>query len=142
MKQAQSEARNSRVTQDKVKDFVDLDAWKLGRDFRKRVYTLTRGFPAEEKHVLTAQLRRAALSVTANIAEGFGRYSYQENLQYCRQARGSAYEARDHLTAALDAGYLSRDEWQDTDQLAQRVIQVLNGYIRSTRARQKSKGGD
>jgi four helix bundle protein len=124
-----------------VKDFTDLDAWKLARELRKMVYDLTKSFPVEEKHVLVAQLRRAALSVTANIAEGFGRYSYQENVQYCRHARGSAYEVRDHLSTALDANYLTQKEWREADELAQRVIQVLNGYIRSTQVRQKSKEG-
>ncbi len=123
-----------------LKDFTDLDAWKLARKLRANVYALTKKFPPEERHVLVSQLRRAALSVTANIAEGFGRYSYQENLQFCRQARGSAYEIRDHLTSALDAGYLARVEWQEADALAQRVIQVLNGYLRSTQVRQRTKG--
>lgn len=121
-----------------VRDFVDLDAWKLAPELRKTVYDLTKRFPPEEKHVLAAQMRRAAISVTANIAEGFGRFSYQENLQYCRQARGSAYELRDHLTTALDNGYLTRNRWRDADKLAQRVAQVLNGYIRSTRVRQRN----
>ena len=143
MSEPKLEKRNSQLGTSpgtKVKDFTDLDAWKLARELRKSVYNLTKNFPAEEKHVLVSQLRRAALSVTANIAEGFGRYSYQENLQFCRQARGSAYEIRDHLTTALDAGYLPRAGWQEADALAQRVIQVLNGYIRSTQARQKTKG--
>lgn len=131
MDEAKLEKRNSKL----VKDFTDLDAWKLGRDLRSKVYTLSKAFPREERHVLVSQLRRAALSVTANIAEGFGRYSYQENLQYCRQARGSAYEVRDHLTTALDAGYMSQESWQAADELAQRVIRVLNGYIRSTETR-------
>jgi len=118
-----------------VRDFVDLDAWKLARALRQRVYATTRQFPAEERHVLISQLRRAALSITANIAEGFGRYSYRENIQFCRQARGSAYEVRDHLTSALDAGYIQVKECEEIDAVAQRVIQVLNGYIRATQKR-------
>jgi four helix bundle protein len=120
-----------------IRDFTDLVAWKLGRELRKKVYEFTRGFPAEEKHVLGAQLRRAAISVTANLAEGYGRYSYQENMQFCRHARGSAYEVRDHLTTALDAGHISKSAWQETDELAKRVILVLNGYIRATRQMQR-----
>ena len=80
----------------------------------------------------------AALSVTANIAEGFGRYSYQENIQFCRHARGSAYELRDLLIAASDQNYISRDNHDRIDLLAQRVIQTLNGYIRATQERQRS----
>ena len=120
-----------------VLDFKDLAAWKLARDLRKQIYEISRNFPSEEKYVLLPQLRRAAISVTANVAEGFGRYSYQENTQFCRHARGSAFEVRDHLTTALDAGYLSQKEWVAADALAQRVIQVLNGYIRSTQKLQR-----
>ena len=115
-----------------VRDFTDLDVWKLGRELRKTIYAITRRFPSDEKHALTDQLRRAALSVTANVAEGFGRFSYKENVQFCRHARGSAFELRDHLTSALDAAYISSPEWKDIDTAAQRVIQVLNGYIRAT----------
>ena len=91
--------------------------------------------------MLSSQIRRAALSVTANIAEGFGRFSFQENMQFCRQARGSAFEVRDHLIATLDGGYITRQDWEKADALAQRAIQVLNGYIRSTRELQKKKAG-
>jgi len=119
-----------------IRDFTDLVAWQLGRELRKRVYEITRRFPPDEKHVLVAQLRRAAISVTANVAEGYGRFSYLENIQFCRHARGSAYEVRDHLTTALDAGHLPRTDWDEAEALAKRVIQVLNGYIRSTRERQ------
>ena len=139
------EKRNSKLvgkllTAKPVKDFTDLEAWQLARELRKRVYEISQKFPTQERAVLTNEIRRAALSVTANIAEGFGRYSFQENLQYCRQARGSAYELRDHLTTALDAGYLSQQVWQAADQFAQRVIQVINGYIRSTQARKRQQG--
>lgn len=145
MEKTKLEKRNSKLVAGEsraigtIKDFTDLEAWQLARQLRKRVYELSKGFPSQERVVLTSQLRRAALSVTANIAEGFGRYSYQENLQYCRQARGSAYELRDHLTTACDAGYVSKEQWREIDAQAQRVIQVLNGYIRSTRARQRGR---
>ena len=99
-------------------------------------YALCTKFPADERYGLISQLRRAAVSVTANIAEGFGRFSYQENIQFCRQARGSAFEVRDHLTTAFDQGYITLDEMKAADNLAQRVIQTLNGYIRASKARQ------
>jgi len=136
------EIRNSKLAKPSpmnahpVRDFTDLDAWKLGRELRKTVYGITRRFPSEERHGLADQLRRAALSVTANVAEGFGRFSYRENIQFCRHARGSAFELRDHLTSALDAAYISSQEWKEIDAAAQRVIQVLNGYIRATQKRE------
>ena len=125
-----------------VKDFKDLTAWKLARELRRAVYEITRKFPAEEKYVLTAQMRRAAISVTANLAEGFGRFSYQENLQFCRHSRGSAAKLRDHFTTALDAGYISTDEMNRLDELTQRFVQVINGYIRATKARQQARADE
>ena len=98
------------------------------------MYKVARTLPEVEKYALATQIRRAAISVTANIAEGFGRFGYQENAQFCRQARGSVYELRDHLTTCLDQGYMSREEWQRFDLLAQRVTQILDGYLRSTLA--------
>jgi len=94
-----------------------------------------RRFPKEETYGLTSQTRRAAVSVTANIAEGFGRYSYKENIQFCRHSRASAYELRDHFTTALDAGYLSKDEFSALNQQAVAVVKLLNGYIRATKSR-------
>ena len=120
-----------------VRDFTDLQVWRLARELRKLTYNLMRGFPSEERYVLSSQLRRAAISITANIAEGFGRYSYQENIQFCRQARGSAFEVRDHLLTAFDQNYITSEQFKKADALAQRVVQTLNGYIRSTKARQK-----
>ncbi|HEX4002613.1 MAG TPA: four helix bundle protein [Candidatus Acidoferrales bacterium] len=122
-----------------MKDFTDLDAWKLARQLRQTVFAITRAFPNEERYVLTNQLWRAAMSITANIAEGFGRFSYRENIQFCRQARGSVFEVRDHLTSALDAGYLPAQTAAEIDANAQRVIQVLNGYIRATQKRDMSR---
>jgi four helix bundle protein len=122
-----------------IKDFTDLQVWQLARELRKLIYGLIRNFPSDEKFALAAQMRRAAVSITANIAEGFGRYSYQENIQYCRLARGSAFEVRDHLITALDQGYLTLEQHRDADSLSQRVIQTLNGYVRSTKMRQAER---
>ena len=119
-----------------VRDFKDLDAWKLARTLRILIYVLVKKLPLEERFALNSQLRRAVQSIGANTAEGFGRYSYQENIQFCRQARGSAYEVRDHLVTAVDAKIVPGDEYTEADILAQRVIQVLNGYIRATSKRQ------
>ncbi|MGC2891643.1 MAG: four helix bundle protein [Candidatus Acidiferrum sp.] len=122
-----------------IRDFTDLKVWQLARELRNQVYKLARKFPPEEKYGLASQMQRAAISITANIAEGFGRYSYQENIQFCRTARGSAFEVRDHLITAEDQSYISSSEHQDVDALAQRVIQTLNGYIRATQERQGLK---
>lgn len=118
-----------------IRDFTDLETWQLGRRLRSQLYRLTNDFPREEKHVLAAQIRRAAISVTANLAEGYGRFSYQENIQFCRQSRASVFELRDHLTTALDAGYISEEKYRELEALAMQVIRLVNGYIRSTQKR-------
>jgi four helix bundle protein len=118
----------------RIKDFKDLDVWRVAREFRTEMYKVARTLPDFEKFALGTQIRRAATSVTANIAEGFGRFGYQENAQFCRQARGSLFELRDHLTTCVDQDYISMKEGQRLDLLAQRVAQLLNGYLRSTLA--------
>jgi four helix bundle protein len=124
---------DSSAPKKKVGDFTELRTWQAARKLRQEIYRLTKSFPEEERFGLAAQMRRAAVSVTANLAEGYGRFSYQENMQFCRQSRGSVYELRDHLTTALDAGYLSRERFRQLDQIALDVIRLLNGYIRSTK---------
>jgi four helix bundle protein len=118
----------------RIKDFKDLEVWKAARELRKELYAAARALPDFEKFALASQLRRAASSVTANIAEGFGRFGYQENAQMCRQARGSLYELRDHLTTCADQHYLAEADAKRLDLAAQRVTQMLNGCLRSTLA--------
>jgi len=128
---------NARVeSKSEVRDFTDLVVWQAARAFRKNIYLVSRGFPKQETFELGSQMRRAAVSVTANIAEGYGRFSYQENMQFCRQSRGSVYEVRDHLTTAHDAGYITPEQYKQFDLQAISVIKLINGYLRATRQRQ------
>ncbi len=106
----------------RIRDFTDLETWRFARRLRVEVYRICQGFPRNETFGLASQIRRAAVSVTANIAEGFGRYSYQENIQFCRQSRGSVYEVRDHFTTALDAGYITKEQHAVLDRQAVSVI--------------------
>ena len=115
-----------------IRDFKDLEVWRAARALRTKIYRLAGSLPDFEEFGLASQLRRAAASVTANIAEGYGRFGYQENIQLCRQARGSVYELRDHLTTCVDEGYVDLAGAKKLDGIAQRVAQMLNGYIRST----------
>jgi four helix bundle protein len=89
-------------------DFTDLDVWKKARLYRNKTIQLSKTFSPEEKFRLTDQLIRAVRSITANIAEGDGRYHYQENIQFCRIARGSLKESLDHLIAAYDDNILQK----------------------------------
>src|SRR5512143_43863 len=104
-----------------VRDFKDLEVWRLARELGNEIYRMAGALPDIEKFAIATQLRRAATSVTANIAEGFGRFSYQENAQFCRQARGSLFEIRDHLTTCVDQGYVSQVEGKRLDGMSQRV---------------------
>lgn len=106
----------------RIRDFTDLETWRFARRLRIEVYRICQGFPKNESFGLASQIRRAAVSVTANIAEGFGRYSYQENIQFCRQSRGSVYELRDHFTTAFDAGYITKEQYSVLDSQAISVI--------------------
>jgi four helix bundle protein len=122
----------------KVATFEDLYVYRLAREARKELTDLALSLPEDERFNLRSQIRRAALSVTNNIAEGYGRFHFQENVQFCRQARGSLYELVDDLTACLDCGYISADQEQELKQRVYSVIKVLNNYIASIR-RQRSK---
>ena len=112
------------------KNFKDLEIWKKARELRNEVSTLIKSFPKEERYMLVSQMVRASRSVTANIAEGYGRYHYQENIQFCRQSRGSLTELQDHLTVALDEGYIGVKVEVEFDHRIEECIRLLNGYIR------------
>ena len=109
--------------------FEEIEAYKLARDFRKQICEFCHGLPKRESHRLTDQMIRASRSVPANIAEGFGRHHHQENLQFCRQARGSLVESLEHLNCALDEGYLTQERYNDLRDLQAKTWKVLNGYI-------------
>ena len=121
------------ANEDNIKTFEDLDVWKVCQQLRKKITGLARKFPKEEQYRLADQLIRSARSVTANIAEGYGRFHYQENIQFCRQARGSLYEVLDHLIVALEESYLKEDEFKVFRKEMIRSISILNGYIRYLR---------
>ena len=112
-----------------VRTFEDLRVWKMARKFRQRVYKTGEHFPKDERYNLTSQIRDAAVSITANIAEGFGRYHFQENIQCCRIARGSTNEVLNHLYTSLDAGYISEEEFDSLYKEGREVEKALNGYI-------------
>jgi four helix bundle protein len=89
------------MAEEKFGDFRDLDVWKQCREIRREVWNLTKTFPREEKYRLSDQMIRSSRSATDCIAEGYGRYHYQENIQFCRQSRGSLYELINQMDTAL-----------------------------------------
>ena len=109
--------------------FEELECYKLARELRKEVSGFCKTLPREEEYRLKDQIVRSSRSVTANIAEGYGRHHHQENIQFCRTARGSLTETLDHLIVALDDGYLANDNYASTRSLLENTWKVLNGYI-------------
>lgn len=109
--------------------FRELEVWKEARMFRKEISDLAKKLPDTEKFRLKDQLLRASRSITACIAEGYGRYHYQENIQFCRQARGSLMECLDHLTCALDERYIANKDFEKFEKQHDRILKILNGYI-------------
>ncbi|MBS3771918.1 MAG: four helix bundle protein [Bacteroidales bacterium] len=112
-----------------MRNFEDLELYRECRKFRKDVSILVKSFPKDEKYRLTDQLLRCSRSITANIAEGHGRYHYQENIQFCRQARGSLCESLDHLICALDEKYINDTQLNDFRKAYDQCLKLLNGYI-------------
>jgi four helix bundle protein len=115
--------------------FEDLEVYQAAREFRKAMYAVNRRLPAYEKFELASQIRRAAVSLTNNIAEGHGRYHYLEQIKFTLQARGSLQELIDDLNVCDDEQYLPGNEVAGLKQQSWRVYQLINGYIRYLRER-------
>jgi four helix bundle protein len=109
--------------------FEDLDCWKACREVRRFIYQLVKKYPKVELYGLLQDMRRASRSTTHNIAEGFGRYHYQENIQFCRHSRGSLHELIDQLITSLDEEYIVQEEYDQGRDLISKALGLLNGYI-------------
>jgi four helix bundle protein len=107
----------------------DFELYKSAREFRKKVYDLIKRLPKEEIYVLAPQMRRAALSISNNIAEGHGRWHFQESIQYCRVSRGSVEEVIDDLNVCLDEKYFDESEIVQLKAESDNLIERINGYI-------------
>ena len=101
--------------------FEELDCWKAAKEVRLNIEKIISKLPAQEKFDLVDNMRRAARSATRNIAEGFGRFYYQDNIRFCRQSRGSQQELIDDLITCKD-----------------KSLNILNGYIRYLKKQKES----
>jgi four helix bundle protein len=111
--------------------FYDLPVYKLCRNFRKSISSIvTKRFPKIEEYNLKSQILRSSRSVTANIAEGFGRFHHQENIQFCRQSRGSLMETLEHMITAFDEKYISKEVLAEINKNYKDCLKELNGYIK------------
>jgi four helix bundle protein len=107
-----------------------LLVWQKAHQFAIHVCgEVLQKFPDEEKWALTSQVRRSVQSIAANIAEGYGRYYYQEGIRFAYIARGSLEETYNHLTYAYRMGYLSKHEYEELDCLIQEQKRLINGFI-------------
>ncbi len=112
-----------------LKSFEELECWKACTEVRRFISRLVKKYPKEEKYSLVDDMKRAARSTTHNIAEGYGRFHYQENIQFCRISRGSLYELIDQLITSLDDAYISQEEYEEGRTLIVKALPLLNGYI-------------
>src|SRR5437016_14462372 len=110
--------------------FEDLDAYKTAREFRKAMYGVARRLSESEKFGLVSQVRRAAVSLTNNIAEGHGRFHYLDQIKFMLQARGSLEELLDDLNVCQDESYIPLPEIVRLKDDAWHVLRLLNGYLR------------
>jgi len=119
--------------------FEDLEVYQQARVFRKKMYKLARRLPPEEKYNLVGQMRRAALSLTNNIAEGHGRFHYQENIQFLRHSRGSLTELLDDLNTCIDEEYADVEELNGLKREGFDLMRRINGYIAYLKRRKQEE---
>lgn len=112
-----------------AQDFTELNAWKEARSFRLALMEIVQLFPKTEEYRLKDQIIRASRSITNNIAEGHGRFHFQENIQFCRSSRGSLTEIKDHLIIALECNYISDEQFEELMVQYEKCIRILNGFI-------------
>ena len=109
--------------------FTELEVWKQARKIRNYISTLTKTFPVEEKYRLADQVIRSSRSIGNNIAEGHGRYHYQDNIRFCIMARGSLSETLDHMLIAYDESIISEETLVIFQTEHDSCLRLLNGYI-------------
>ena len=110
--------------------FEDLEVYQKAKALRKRVYKLTKILPDEEKYALAIQMKKAAVSVTNNIAEGYGRRNWQDNIHFCRISLGSLMELADDFGVCVDEEYAKAEHILTLRKDAAVVLRLLNGYIK------------
>ncbi|MGI8432654.1 MAG: four helix bundle protein [Chthoniobacterales bacterium] len=119
--------------------FEDLEVYQQAREFRKEMYSVARGLPEIEKFGLASQIRRAAVSLTNNIAEGHGRFHFLDQIKFTLQARGSLEELIDDLNVCADEQYLAPEKVASLKKFGWRIRQLIDGYIRYLRGQIKAK---
>lgn len=119
-----------------IKNYKDVVAWQTARAFVKRIYGATKLFPKEELYGLTQQIRRAAVSVPSNIAEGYGRGSLGDYIRFLLVARGSLFELETQIIVANDLEYLTEKQTNSLIEDIEQCIRILQGLIASLKGKQ------
>jgi four helix bundle protein len=116
-----------------IKSFTDLVAWQKSHSLVVDIYRVTRDFPKDEVFALTSQIRRAVVSISSNIAEGFSRRTKADRSHFYEMARASLTEVQSQLLIARDVGYLSRDAFSPIADQSVECHKLLTGLIKSTK---------
>jgi four helix bundle protein len=117
----------------KIQKFTDLVAWQKAHQLALQIYQLTKDFPADERFGLVNQMRRAAVSISSNIAEGYGRGTAKDKVHFYLMAQGSLYEIESQLLIALDLGYTKKKT--ETIDTIMHVDKLLKGLMRAAPSR-------
>lgn len=119
------------MEREKIKHFIDLNAWKEAHNLVLLVYRVTENFPNKERFGLTNQLRRAAVSLTSNIAEGFGRSTKNDKAHFYTVAKGSLFETQNQMYSAKDLGYINKEQSSIFEKQADTVSRLITGLRRA-----------
>jgi four helix bundle protein len=122
-----------------TQSFTDLEVWKTGHSLVLKIYKITKNFPRDEQYGLISQMKRSSASITANIAEGFGRKNSKEKEQFYLIAAGSLFELKDQLLIARDVDYLNESDFTVIAEIANKCHAQLNAMLRTHRNNRNSK---
>ena len=120
--------------EEKIRNFTELNAWKEGHKLVLLVYRIVNTFPSKEQFVLTSQILRAVISITSNVAEGFGRKGLKEKIQFYYMAQASLTEVQNQLIIARDVGYIKGGDFQNIWEQGVLTQKLINGLIRSIKS--------
>lgn len=113
-----------------IQRFEEIEAWQKSRELTRRIYQITAKVNFSRDFTLKDQIKRAAISITSNIAEGFERGGNREFIQFLAIAKGSASELKSQLYTALDAGYIDKKEFEELYKLAHSIVLLISGFIK------------
>jgi four helix bundle protein len=114
--------------------FEELKCWQAARDLVREVYAITNELNVSKDFALKDQIRRAAISAMSNIAEGYGRNSQKEFIQYLSIARGSSYEVQSQLYIFIDNNYITTEQFAELKSLTLKTANLINGFIKYLKA--------